>query len=323
MVAFAAYMLKSVIWLTGFTLVYLIFLRDERYFNLKRVYLITGIIFSLVFPFITIHYQIELEVPDRGMADPIQSVISSGPAVQYPPHRSLDYRLIFLIIYLTGALVIAYMMIRNILQLVKAIRKSRIKTEGSVKLIRTGEYRSSFSFFNFVFINNRVENPEAEEILNHEAVHVKQKHWIDLVLTESVRIIQWINPFAWIYSGLIRQNHEYLADKEALRLSTDPANYKAALLNQLFSTQIICLSNSFNQSFCKKRFEMMKNTSTSPFRKMKILIVIPVIALTFYAFAEPEYNCKKKQGNPVTTIQDPVKEQKDIKSTVKIGRAHV
>lgn len=316
MEAFTDYMLRSVIWLTGFTLVYLIFLRDERYFNLKRIYLIAGIIFSLAFPFITIHYQVELEVPDRGMADPGLSVFSSDLSVQYSPGRSFDYRLMFLIIYLSGALIIAYMMIRNILPLLKAIRKSRVKTGGSVKLIRNGEYRSSFSFFNFVFINNTVENPEAEEILNHEAVHVKQKHWVDLLIAEIVKIIQWINPFVWVYTALIRHNHEYLADKEALRLSTDPANYKAALLNQLFSTQIICLSNSFNQSLCKKRFEMMKNISSSPFRKMKILIVLPVIALIFYAFAEPEYHYKKMQVSSVPGMQDPVKEQKNVKSAV-------
>ena len=35
----ALYLLKSAAWLAGFTLLYLLFLRNERFFILKRVYL--------------------------------------------------------------------------------------------------------------------------------------------------------------------------------------------------------------------------------------------------------------------------------------------
>ena len=44
MEAFAVYLFRSVIWLTGFALVYLLFLRNERFFRLKRVYLVSGIL---------------------------------------------------------------------------------------------------------------------------------------------------------------------------------------------------------------------------------------------------------------------------------------
>ena len=38
MEAFAFYLLKSVIWLTGFALVYILFLRNERFFMLNRIF---------------------------------------------------------------------------------------------------------------------------------------------------------------------------------------------------------------------------------------------------------------------------------------------
>ena len=40
MEAFALYLLKSVIWLTGFALVYIVFLKNERFFELNRIFLI-------------------------------------------------------------------------------------------------------------------------------------------------------------------------------------------------------------------------------------------------------------------------------------------
>lgn len=308
-----AYMFRSFVWLAVFTLVYLVFLRNEKYFVLKRIYLIAGIIVSIAFPFITLHYQIDMAVPERVLTDSGPSVISSSVQVNYSPDRSFDYRLILLIIYLTGILLLLYRMIRYLIPVLGKISKSHITDMGSARLIRCGEYRSSFSFFNFVFIDSSIEDPEAEEIMNHEMVHVKQKHWMDLILVESIRIIQWINPFAWIYPVLVKQNHEFLADEEALRLTSNPANYRAAVLNQLFNTRIVRLSNSFSGSFSKKRFDMMKNIRTSPLRKLKIFIVLPVIALIFYAFAEPVY---PDPAYSVPAIQDTIKEQKKEKSAV-------
>jgi hypothetical protein len=74
MEAFATYLIKSVIWLTGFAIVYLLFLRNERYFMLKRIYLISGIFISFIFPIISFHYQVEVPAPAISQAYFIVSV---------------------------------------------------------------------------------------------------------------------------------------------------------------------------------------------------------------------------------------------------------
>jgi hypothetical protein len=61
-----------------------------------------------------------------------------------------------------------------------------------------------------------------------------------------------------------------------------------ALLNQMYRSPVISLTNSFNYSINKNRFEMMKKIITSPYRKLKVLLIIPVFAFIFYAFAKPE-----------------------------------
>ena len=65
MEAFGLYLLKSAVWLTGFTLVFLTVLRNERYFRLNRIYLLAGIIASVALPFYTWSYAV---------------IIPSGPA---------------------------------------------------------------------------------------------------------------------------------------------------------------------------------------------------------------------------------------------------
>src|SRR5450759_1513484 len=62
MEAFALYLLKSVIWLAGFALIFILFLRNERFFLLNRIYLIAGILTSFFFPIISIHYTVVLSV---------------------------------------------------------------------------------------------------------------------------------------------------------------------------------------------------------------------------------------------------------------------
>ncbi|MDP2112885.1 MAG: TonB family protein [Bacteroidota bacterium] len=284
MEALATYLIKSSVWLTGFALVYAFFLRDERFFVLNRIYLISGILISIIFPFFTWHYTVLLPVvPTTEVFEPqIQGIAEVSEP--FPLQNVL-----LLSLYISGIIYLGYRILRQTLPVFRIIRKSEIHSFSSAKLIRTAEYPASFSFFSFVFVNPSIDEIETREIVNHELEHIRQQHWIDLLLFEILRTVQWFNPAIWLYGHLIRQNHEYLADERALQRSSNPAIYRAALLNQMFGGPVISLANSFNYSLNKKRFNMMKQTISSPIRKLKLLLVLPLIAGVFYAFAAPEY----------------------------------
>jgi TonB family protein len=158
-----------------------------------------------------------------------------------------------------------------------------------VKIVCHSANVTPFSFFSWVVVNPSLTETETREIMNHEMVHVRQRHWLDLLLTGLLCTLQWFNPVVWIYARFIRQNHEYLADEEALRTTSDPVLYRAALLNQIAGAPVIDLCNSFGYSLNKKRFYMMKNIVTSPARKLRLLLILPVSVMILYAFAEPEY----------------------------------
>jgi len=289
--AFGSYLLKSILWLTGFTVVYFLFLRNDRFFTIKRYFLLAGIVISFVFPLITFHYQVEVSAPVISQADITQAGIPVNTGIkQDTPYKIFDYRIILLSLYLAGALILLFRIILHMRTICKTIIKMPVSDQSGVKVIRAPRFSTPFSFFNYVFINPSVSETETGEIMNHELVHVRQKHWLDLLLVEIVRIFQWINPFAWLLARFIRLNHEYLADELALLGTANPAIYRATLVNQVFSSPVISLSNSFNYSNSKKRFEMMKTIISSPYRKLKVLAILPVFAIIFYAFATPEYN---------------------------------
>ncbi len=279
----AAYLFRSSVWLTGFGLVYLLFLRNERFFALNRFYLILGMVLSLVFPFLTWHYTVIIPVlPSVGElnATPVAAVITDDP---------FSYKDFLWMLYFAGILVLLGRTLVQIISVGREILRSGSQSDESIKIIQTNRYSASFSFFNFVFVNPSIAEDEMREIIHHEREHIGQKHWIDLMLFELICLVQWFNPVVWLYGRMIRQNHEYLADERALQRSQNPAVYRAALLNQMFGGPVIPLANSFNYSLNKKRFNMMKQTIKSPVRKLKLLLVLPLIAGVFYAFAAPRY----------------------------------
>ncbi|HPR85609.1 MAG TPA: carboxypeptidase-like regulatory domain-containing protein [Prolixibacteraceae bacterium] len=290
MEAFALYLFKSSVWLAGFAAVYFLFLRNERFFVLNRIFLVAGIVFSVVFPFFTWHYTVIFPImPTVNVDEPQVQAIGMVK-------ESFQTKDLLLYIYILGALYLIYRLIKQTISVWQLIRKSETLHFNSVKLIRSDRYPASFSFFSFVFVNPSTHEHEINEIVNHEQEHIRQRHWIDLLLFEILCTIQWFNPIVWIYGRFIRQNHEFLADEYAIKRSPNPAIYRAALLNQMFGVPVISLANSFNYSINKKRFNMMKQITYSPFRKLKLLLVLPLIAGVFYAFAAPEY--KFVQANP-------------------------
>lgn len=302
MEALALYLFRSSVWLTGFALVYALFLRNERFFNLNRIYLVSGILVSFIFPLFTWHYTVLLPL--------VPVVEGSEPQIQgiVVPEQSFNPQNLLLVGYLAGILFLVFRILKQTLPIFSIIKKSETYSYRSAKLIRTDAYPASFSFFSFIFVNPSIDEIETNEIVNHELEHIRQQHWIDLLLFEILRTMQWFNPVIWLYGHLIRQNHEYLADEHALQRSANPAIYRAALLNQMFGGPVISLANSFNYSLNKKRFNMMKHNIKSPLRKLKLLLVLPLMAGVFYAFATPEYKFQQAKENSVQdeglTIQD-------------------
>jgi len=180
MEAFGLYLLKSVVWLSSFALIFFLFLRNERFFSLNRIFLVAGIISSFVFPLLTVHYSVNIPVPVRVQSgDPVMTVIQAGNN-----NSQLDGRMLLFALYISGVLFVTSLIVIKSRSILQTIKKADITISNPVKLIRTPDYASAFSFFSYVFVNPSVTDIETREIVNHEMAHIRQKHWIDLVLVE-------------------------------------------------------------------------------------------------------------------------------------------
>ena len=169
------------IWFTGFALVFILFLRNERFFSQNRVYLIVGILASILLPFFSVHYYVDLPLTQGIQTD--MPVMSSIQEASVSGIMDIKWVLLY-VLYTSGALVVVVLFLKQSKTIIKAIKAAEIINSPPVKLIRTSEYSSSFSFFSYVFVNPSITDIETKEIMNHELVHIRQKHWIDLLLVE-------------------------------------------------------------------------------------------------------------------------------------------
>ncbi len=278
---FLLYLIKSNLWLSCFTLVYFLFLRNERYFLLNRIYLTTGALAALLLPLLDLSYQDFHVSTDRGSAITIDQPIING-VVAMEESVQLNWQPVALALLLVGSLVILTKLVLQIAHIVSLIQQSKVEKQLALFVVRSPQIKTPFSFFSYVFVNPSNSPTEMREILKHEAEHIRQQHWVDLLLSELLVLVMWYNPLVWLFGHYIRQNHEYLADEMVLRNSTNPGEYKAVLINQILGGEVLRLGHMFSYSLNKKRFAMMTLQTSNTIRKLKFLWVIPgaiIIAL--------------------------------------------
>jgi len=321
---FTIYLLKSAICTTLFFGIYWCFLKNETFYRFNRYFLIAGVLSSFLLPFLQYSYTVTLSIP--------AATVHSGEKVTAPvDSNALSFWLYAVMFGYAGvACLLIIRHINGLMQLKKMIRQNSYTLLEGYKLITTSAFKSSFSVFNYIFIAISSDTSEKEKtlIIAHELAHVKQSHWIDLLLAQLVCALQWFNPFAWLYLHAIKENHEFLADAAVLQNGNSVAVYRAALLNHSLKTPVFMFASSFGNYDQFKRIKMMTKATSKPLKKLAVLIVIPALALFLFAFAKPNYiivdiNKDKpalpnpRNQKPAVLIQPALHDKKPVKKVKK------
>jgi hypothetical protein len=179
MTPLALFLIKSTLWMGGFLIIYVVFLQNENHFVTNRIFLNTGVVCSLLFPFWTIKW------PNISNATPLMNpqgkIMAELPVVQnITEAQAIINRVHYLtIIYLCGIALFLIHLIWQISRTLLIIKKSFIEQSGSYKIIKSPKIGAAFSFFTYIFVNNDTPNYELKEIVKHETVHIEQNTgWI-------------------------------------------------------------------------------------------------------------------------------------------------
>jgi len=308
-----AYLFKSGIAITVFYVIYWLVLRNETAFKLNRFILLTGIIVSFIFPL----FDYELPFGKNEYIENIQvAYVQFAPQIQQTtiiatPADNQDFitiENILITIYLCGAALFLTRLLYQIFFLLSTARKLGVVQINGIKMVVAQDITNPFSFFNLVFIDaEQTAGSEFERIALHEQAHIQQKHFIDLLLAEIATIIMWFNPVIWLFEQTMKEVHEYLADEAVLKSGCKKAAYQAVLVNQAIGYNTFNLTNSFN-SLIKKRLTMMTKVKKLSRARLKALLMIPVVGLLIFVFANPAESAYLSADTIEEIITSPVAE---------------
>ncbi len=321
-------LLKAAIVLSVLFGFYKLFLQKESFFSINRAYLLIGLALTFVLPFVTLpelidHQGIVEKVVSRGNENiQNEATITSEPvplkeAPKYemnentttiiPSKTNGNRDLIYWIglLYLFGVIILSLNFLTQLLGIFRKIHKckDRLK-DGRCVILDQTEESEPCSFFNYVFVNpNKYDSSAYEQILEHEKVHVKKYHSLDLLLSEIAIILLWFNPLVWLYRKEVEKNIEYQTDASLLETNRVASEeYQMNLLNIASHKKTNSLVSNYNQSLIKKRIIMMNKQKSNSNSYWKYTFLAPTLFITLLMLNQP--SVLQAQENLVETHND-------------------
>ena len=299
---FMLYLFQSLICLLILYPVYWFFLKRDTFFQLNRIFLLTMILFSFVVPLL--HFPKIISGSTNGMVILLDPVLITPLKIQHVLSEHMQWIEILTIIYFTGLFIFLSRFILQLIQLFILVSRFGINRYQGLRLVFVDKGYSPFSFFNLVFINKEmIPKGSLSAVLEHEQVHVRQFHSLDMILVELATIFQWFNPIIWLTGVQIKVIHEYLADEGALTSGINLSLYQQMILDETMGIRVNSLSNNFNISLLKKRIVMMTKTKSSKWLRGKLVFVVPALLILWFMFSSPSFsniingNVNKSHGN--------------------------
>lgn len=242
----------------------------------NRAYLLLMPVVAIVLPFISLFSAEPLEVL---WVQELQEVTILGVGttiegvVQWPYTNW---------VYLGIAAVALLLFVVRIFLLRRAMTGKLMESfEGTQVFLLTNKKAASFSFLGKIYLSSD-DLSHKEPILLHEFAHVKQKHTWDVLLMKLYSTIMWFNPAIYLWEKLMKENHEFLADRFVVEQSYPVDSYAMSIVSATFDTVIPDLGNGFNhKSTVRKRIERLKSKPKNQYN-MKYLLIVPAIGGMLY-----------------------------------------
>ncbi|PZR28231.1 MAG: hypothetical protein DI535_07445 [Citrobacter freundii] len=285
------YLLKLSLSLALVYLFYQLLLRRLTFYNCNRFYLLAYTMLCFFIPLINITPALKARSWGDG------NITSFIPAWQLTTVTnevcdpviltgSTDYWDFLLYGLIAGSVILVLLFCIRYISFLRIRKQARLLNEEGLRVYQVDKNIMPFSFGNAVFINHTLHSEEElREIIRHEFVHVKQKHSIDILWAELLCMLNWYNPFVWLLRASIRQNLEFIADEQVVKSGLNKKQYQYMLL-KVIGNNHFSIANQFNFSSLKKRIAMMNKNQTSKRQLLRLLLIVPAVAVLLLAFRQ-------------------------------------
>ncbi|NJB37429.1 M56 family metallopeptidase [Croceivirga sp. JEA036] len=295
---------------------YILFLRKETFFQTNRWYLLIGLALALVLP--TLNYTKITTVIAPYTESVNYKQINTGDSQNT---ALLDFSLLLRLIYLIGVLFFTVRLLLQLLRIKQLKQQCQLITEAHYNLYESKEIIAPFSFFYNIFYTPKTYTPEElQSILMHEKAHAKQLHTWDLLVIQICCTLFWFNPLIWLYQHVIRQNLEFAADAYAVAKIHNAKDYQYLMLRESLGYSPTAITHQFFNSLIKNRIHMLQQKSSKKKHQLKVLFLLPALALFLLAFNVETKTIYTYKNIPQNVVNDTIDHVKIDNITITIDK---
>ncbi|WP_247236047.1 TonB family protein [Telluribacter sp. SYSU D00476] len=296
---------------------YWLFLRHHTFFRSNRAYLLGSLLAAFALPLV--------QYPEAAPTLPVVYTVTAPVLVVQataPSPSLFTWMNLLWLVYAGGVMVMGWKLSRYLIELIRFIRRGEaIEMDGYTLVLMNDDKRSggrrsgapvgSFSFLNWVVLSRSDYEHHFDTILTHELAHVQQRHSLDILLVEVLRVLFWFNPVLVLYKRSLQQVHEYLADQQA----PNRDRYAGFLVSYALGTPVAPLANQFfTSSLLKDRIKMLYKNPNSRWSLGKYLAVATLTLFASLLVA----SCERDASKLEETIQKaPARNAATDKSTTE------
>lgn len=299
-------------------------IKQSRWFQVNRFFLLISIGLSLLLPFMSFGWlttvfensalNLEFQVGELSTVfiDHTATSTQTNPSTE-PQTSQLQWSWLQIILAIAASIsVLKLILFRYKFQKIQKLLSTArfMYYNDDCEIYTLPNSTEAFSFFKKIYIGSDFSEAQFKHILAHEQIHAQSLHSFDVVLIEVCSAVFWFNPFWYWYKHEFALLHEYEADAKASKQSS-VNTYFQSLLSVSFNTQNLRFVNHFfNQSILKKRVIMLKESNKTKFKTIKYLWLLPalLVSLTYLSCTED-------------TVKDDVLQQQIHQEEAEVYRA--
>ncbi|MBT9483620.1 M56/M15 family metallopeptidase [Sediminibacterium sp.] len=303
---------------------YWLVLRNNRFHQYNRFYLLMVAGFSWLVPLIKIQLNGTNISEDTNIYYLLSAVADNNTVIESNLKfnwYNLSWQNGLKLLYAGGALFLLTGFFVSLFRIYQLFKLNKVRSLGEIDLVITNAKGTPYSFFRYIFWNEAIDLSSAtgQQILQHEITHVKEKHSFDKIFMQLILIAGWFNPFFWLIKKELHMIHEFIADKKSVD-NGDTASLAQMLLAAAYPQHQFNLTNPFFFSPIKRRIAMLTKQQHSRFSYLRRLVVLPLLAITIILVAFR--NTETTQPISVETVMENIYEDisgKPVASVVPLN----
>lgn len=313
MIAFAYYLLKVMVCsgiLYGY---YHLALKDKVFHQWNRFYLLGSVLIAMLLPLV----QVEVNTPVQSESKVITVLQMVSGADEYvrevnaKPLSFMNGELLSVVAYVLVSIATLVLFLLALYRIHQMIRRHETVAIDDFYFLNTSEPGTPFSYFRFLLWNREIplDTENGQRILEHELVHIREKHSWDKLFMQLTLVAFWINPFFWLIRKELSLVHEFIADRKTVG-NGDTKAFARLLLETSFPGYAPMMTNAFFTSSIKRRLAMMTKQQQPGLNYFSRLMMIPLLFILLFVFSvkaktifNPEPNAYQLD-TPVTVVID-------------------